>query len=557
MKKHILLLLLVSFAGCGGDIMNSLSDNIIRLTVSDALAEAGSDTATVRFTTNIPSYDRIEYGLVSGTYTQKTDLSAAESMSHSVSLTGLASNTTYYARAVCSVGGQDDVAGKEFAFSTYSTITISNLAVSAVTLTGARLDWTTNLATTHLVEYGTVSGSYTASTLQSSSDSTVHSVTLSGLTSSTTYYYRVKNYHSAYGNITSVEYTFSTSAETAPTAAQRKRGIWLIGGLKDQSITTASNTVGAVDLFDPDTQTWYSTVTTLPTPVSFAAAVGYEGKIYVMGGFDNSGTVTGLTQVYDIDGNSWSSGMNMSNARANHSAVVLDGKIYVTRGTTGSSSAGWVVSGGTNSLIYTISANTWTSTGVIDSAVSNKTSVAVGGVVYYLGGRNATTTVYNAVDGIIVSSNSITALGETALTSNRAGSSAVAYTEPNGAVDILVLGGFTALSDAYCYAFQGSPTATATNLVQYLRYPFSGTGVAWANASSDGTMPTVKGFGAAVISGSTLYWFGGTNGGSSPTAFDVVYSYNMGAFPSGTWTDQTSAMRMPHSRFGHNAVIAY
>ena len=556
MKKHVILLLLVSFAGCGGDIMNSLSDNIVRLTVSDAIVEAGADTATVRFTTNIPSYDRVEYGIASGTYTLKTGLSAVSNSSHSVDITGLSSNTAYYGRAVCVIDGQSDVAGAEFTFTTYSTITMSVPAVSSISLTGAQIGWTTNVETTHLIEYGTSSGNYTSTTMQSSSPSTGHSVTLSGLSPSTTYYYHVKNYHAEYGNPVSVEYSFATTSETAPTTAQRKRGVWVLGGLKDQSIATAANTVGAVDLFDPDTQTWYSSVTTLPTPVSFSAAVGYEGKIYVLGGFDNSGTVTGLTQIYDIVNNSWSSGTNMSNARANHSAVVLNGNIYVTRGTTGNCNVAWVATGApTNCLIYTIATGLW-STGINESySASNKAAVAVGGVVYYLGGKSSYNVVAGTVDGIIVSNSANTSFVETAFTA-RAGSSAVAYTEPNGAVDILVLGGFTALTNNFCYAFQGSPTASATNLFQYLRYPFSG--VSWANASSGGTIPTVKGFGAAVISGSTLYWFGGTNGGTTPTAFDVVYSYDMDTFPSGTWTDLTTGTtRMPQPRFGHNAVIAY
>lgn len=483
-------------------------------------------------------------------------------MTHSVTLSGLASNTSYYGRIVVSTADREEVYGEEFSFTTYSTITLSNLAVGSIAQTGAQITWDTNVATTHQIEYGAASGVYTISTVQSTVPETVHAVSLSGLTAGTTYYYRVKNFHSTLGNTFSLEQSFTTAAvipEPAPTAAQKQRGIWLVGGQSAQSMANPVNTIGTVDLFDPVTNTWYPAVTTLPIPVSFAAAVGYQGKIYVIGGFDPSSTPTpgspiGNTQIYDIATNTWSAGAAMSNARANHSAVVINGKIYVTRGTTGAYNAAWIVTGvPTNTLIYTIATNSWASTGVVDSAVSNKSAVVLGDIVYYLGGKSNTSTLVNTFDGIATSANALTTgITELVLSSVRVGHSSVAYTDANGADHILVMGGFSALTNTGCYALNTATAATALNTFQYIRAPFVAPS-AWVTAS--GTLPYSIGFGSAVVSGTTVYYFGGTR--YSPVAAEnYVFSYDLNSFPSGSWVNNTGSP-MSRARFGHDAVIAY
>ncbi len=88
---------------------------------------------------------------------------------------------------------------------------ISNVHDANVTQTTADILWTTNESADSLVRYGTVSGTYT----QTVSDGGMvlgHSLSLSGLTDSTTYYYQVESTDSGSNTTTSAEYYFATGS---------------------------------------------------------------------------------------------------------------------------------------------------------------------------------------------------------------------------------------------------------------------------------------------------------------------------------------------------------
>jgi hypothetical protein len=89
---------------------------------------------------------------------------------------------------------------------------ISNVAAPAANLTstGATVTWTTDEPADSQVEYGTASGNYSNSSPLDETDVTSHSVTLSGLAASTTYYYRVKSRDPSGNLATSAEQTFHT-----------------------------------------------------------------------------------------------------------------------------------------------------------------------------------------------------------------------------------------------------------------------------------------------------------------------------------------------------------
>jgi len=102
---------------------------------------------------------------------------------------------------------------------------ISNVASSSVGATSAVISWTTNEQADGQVVYGTTPGSYTSSwpTVPDSTLSTSHNISLSGLTSGATYYYRVKSKDAAGNQSTSNEFTFTTTSGagdlTAPTVS--------------------------------------------------------------------------------------------------------------------------------------------------------------------------------------------------------------------------------------------------------------------------------------------------------------------------------------------------
>lgn len=89
--------------------------------------------------------------------------------------------------------------------------TISAIASSSVTTTGANISWTTNDTSTTRVEYG-LTTSYGSFTTLNSSLVTSHTATLSGLTAGTTYNYRVISTDEAGNTATSSNRTFTTVA---------------------------------------------------------------------------------------------------------------------------------------------------------------------------------------------------------------------------------------------------------------------------------------------------------------------------------------------------------
>ena len=118
--------------------------------------------------------------------------------SHSITLTGLNSNTEYYFR----VGSNDPSdngpsTSNELSFTTdppdITPPVISNVLVASKTDTTAVIEWTTDEPSNSFFQYGTFSsswGSYPYSQ-NNSSMVTSHSITLAGLNSNTTYYYRL------------------------------------------------------------------------------------------------------------------------------------------------------------------------------------------------------------------------------------------------------------------------------------------------------------------------------------------------------------------------------
>jgi hypothetical protein len=88
---------------------------------------------------------------------------------------------------------------------------ISAVAASGMTSSGVTITWTTDKASDSQVSYGTSTSYGTQSTLASSLVTT-HSVTLSSLSASTTYHYKVQS-RDAQGNLSSsADFTFATGA---------------------------------------------------------------------------------------------------------------------------------------------------------------------------------------------------------------------------------------------------------------------------------------------------------------------------------------------------------
>lgn len=338
-------------------------------------------------------------------------------------------------------------------------------------------------------------------------------------------------------------------AEVYPTQAQRLRGIWIVGGLS----AGYAGPLAAVDFYDPDTATWFPSITTLPTPVSFAGIGSERKKIIVVGGFTTSGATSGLTQVFDILSHAWTNRTaGPASSRANQGTASYAGKIYFLGGTTVGATTAWAGSNAQD--IYDVANDTWTVGVAYGAAGSGRAPVSIGGVVYNNGGRTAAATMAATHDGVIIPQNALTTGNtEVLLTSARTGHSVVAY--QNGLVnEMWTIGGATALTGVTTagVAAGAITTYTPSLLVQSLANPFSA-GATWQALPPQ--LPNAAGFGSAVVDprNGNVYFTGGNSNSVTP------------ALPTGNTTfirtnfvtkEPWSALAvMPNGRWGHKAVI--
>jgi len=157
------------------------------------------------------------------------------------------------------------------------------------------------------------------------------------------------------------------------------------------------NMLNTVEAYDPSTDTW-ATAAPMPTARSGAAAVtGYDGKIYVIGGsqVDEGGEVfLGAVEVYDPDTNTWGSVAPLPAARSHLSAALgMDGRIYAIGGRDPTPIFLRDVT------IYDPSAGTWsTAAPLLRGRYNLGSAVAIDGRIYVMGGFSEGYQYTNAVE---------------------------------------------------------------------------------------------------------------------------------------------------------------
>ncbi len=102
--------------------------------------------------------------------------------------------------------------------------------------------------------------------------------------------------------------------------------VYVVGGTDD-----SYNIYSTVDVYDPATNAW-SSAPGLPRPLSGVAVAASGGKLYAFGGSDDTGFYAS-TYEYDPAANTWATKASMpGGARAYAAAATLSGKIYVAGG---------------------------------------------------------------------------------------------------------------------------------------------------------------------------------------------------------------------------------
>jgi N-acetylneuraminic acid mutarotase len=192
--------------------------------------------------------------------------------------------------------------------------------------------------------------------------------------------------------------TWDASRRALPTARNRASGValggklYVVGGMQGCAPCTP---LGSLEVYDPATDTWDTSLPAMPTPRVGPAAAAIDGKLYVVGGADFGVPASGpqhnvffaTLEVYDPALKTWdTTRASMPTARREPAAAVLDGRLYVM--------GGMGVAGVTGVVeAYDPCTNAWSPVAPLPTPRSSAVAGVLGRTIHLVGGRAAD---YNA-----------------------------------------------------------------------------------------------------------------------------------------------------------------
>ncbi len=183
-----------------------------------------------------------------------------------------------------------------------------------------------------------------------------------------------------------------TSRSWAP-AVEYNGKIYVIGGCSSNKPEQFKNPVATLEVYDPVTDTWQS-LAPMPSPRIAPVAVALNGEIYVIGGFDPYyyWSANPTVEIYNIATNTWRKGPRLPYGCSWAAGVVLNGKIYVLGG------VGYHYYNTTQ--IFDPSTNTWTLGPSFTGGRYLCAATTYNGKIYLIGGdswETGSSIVYNDI----------------------------------------------------------------------------------------------------------------------------------------------------------------
>ena len=255
----------VQYRDADNNTSQSYTDTITLDTTAPVISGIGtsnltSSGVTISWTTGEAANTQLDYGTTTS-YGSSSTLDATMTTSHSVTLSGLSSSTLYHYSVKSRDAAGNLTASRDYSFTTTTAPdttapVISSISAGSITSSAATVTWTTNEAATSRVEYGT-STSYGSFSSLDSSLVTSHTVTLSGLTPATVYYFRVLSNDQAGNQATSTGSTFTTQNAPQPDTPASIQDLSVRAGassrnsvILDWTATGADGTEGTASAYD-------------------------------------------------------------------------------------------------------------------------------------------------------------------------------------------------------------------------------------------------------------------------------------------------------------------
>ena len=205
-RTTLLLATAALFLACAGSASGQVISGVAATNLTDS-------SVVITWMTNTPASSLVNYGF-STSYGYSSALNPALVTTHSVTLNGLSANSLYHFNVVSSASSGNTTSAN-FRFATLSTSPIiGDINIIYLSSTGVTINWTTDQPSTGMVNYGTTS-SYASSTPVISVPTIAHAVTLSGLTTNTTYNFAPVSVGLMGVPSTSTNQTFTTAAPNA------------------------------------------------------------------------------------------------------------------------------------------------------------------------------------------------------------------------------------------------------------------------------------------------------------------------------------------------------
>ena len=168
--------------------------------------------------------------------------------------------------------------------------------------------------------------------------------------------------------------------------------IYLIGGYdQHENLGGRAPALSTVDVYDTQTNTWH-TVANMPTPRVAARTAVFSNEIYTFGGYDRKGPRGAFrykknVEMYDTGTDTWVKKRDMPTLRNGFMPAVVDGKIYVIGGSVHDKKLDRDVATGLVE-VYDPLTNRWEKRADMPTERGATDAVVVDGKIYVIGGYN-------------------------------------------------------------------------------------------------------------------------------------------------------------------------
>ena len=203
--------------------------------------------------------------------------------------------------------------------------------------------------------------------------------------------------------------------------------IYVIGGFDESGQVT-----DIVEVYNINNDSW-AKIAPLPEPLHHTSAASFNGRLYVVGGYTAPWSPSNKLFIYDRAQNQWQEGKPMPTARGALNVNFVNGILYA-------------IGGSSNRPLnlneaYDVSSDTWTAKALMPTARHHAGSAAVDGKIFVIGGRVSGSLENIAVNEAYDPEQDKWITGLEAMPSNRSGIAAAAAASSLNSSNIYVFGG--------------------------------------------------------------------------------------------------------------------